>query len=435
MSEDRRPDRVTVDIHEGFYFNHRLGLPTVVREYERIETIFRDLQYMACITVQVDQLHKVEYRYGSIVYNSLLTTVTDLLKELKTKAFRGEDIFVVDLFDVDTFVLFLSAPRETRTHLLNHLETIAERLRVGLEEASARLFYPYLKEFFTPTIGYALVIHNPMLSPMRLIMQLVASAKSMGEFLAAKQGYRSKYTLQKIIIEQEIQTVFQPIVDLTSFEVLGYEALSRGPEGTEFTNPQRLFSLAAKSGLSFELDRLCRKKAFERIRHLATDKKIFVNTLTMTIHDPEFRGVYLKELLEDLRIKPENVVFEISETLAIDNYELFREALRDYTDIGIVHADDDLGTGYAHLERIMELSPGYMKVDLSFVRGIEQSFIKQEIMRAMLNLAKGIGSMVIAEGVETPEELDKLRRMGVRYGQGYLFARPSEQLPVVNAVL
>jgi EAL domain-containing protein (putative c-di-GMP-specific phosphodiesterase class I) len=259
-------------------------------------------------------------------------------------------------------------------------------------------------------------------------MQLINDSRDMGNFLSNKHEYNSRYTLQKIIIERNIYSVFQPIVNLENLDIIGYEALSRGPQDTEFASPLLLFTFAAECGLSFELDRLCRKRAFESIRNLKTDKKIFVNTLTMTIHDPEFRGAYLKELLDDLKIKPENVVFEVSEKMAIDNYEMFRTAMRDYTDIGIVHASDDIGTGHSDLERIMELNPGFMKIDLSFVKDIDKSYIKQEIVKAMVTLASNIGSMVIAEGIETKEEYEKLIELKVTYGQGYLLGKPNEEL-------
>ena len=167
---------------------------------------------------------------------------------------------------------------------------------------------------------------------------------------------------------------------------------------------------------------------FESIRNLQTDKKIFVNTLTMIIHDPEFRGAYLNELLEDLKIKPESVVFEVIEKMAIDNYDMFRAAMTDYTDIGIVHAGDDIGNGHSDLERIMELNPGFMKIDLSFVKDIDKSYIKQEIVKAMVNLAAKIDSLVITEGVEIKEEYEKLMELKAMYGQGYLFGKPLEAL-------
>ena len=421
-------DYIPVTIYKDFYINKALGLPTVIKEYQSLEKALVSNQYLACITAQVEHLQKIEYQYGSDLYNKMLNRITALLKNLKAKEFRENDIFVVDLVELDTFVIFLAAPRDKKTQLLDHLEKIAERVRISVEQEVFHMFYPYLKEYCRPSIGYGLIIKNPMINNLRLIMQLINSSRQMGVFLNHKRDYMSKYLLQKIIIEQDIFTVFQPIVHMETLEILGHEALSRGPKGSEFDSPLLLFTFAAECGLSFELDRLCRKKAFETVRRLRTDKKIFVNTLTMTIHDPEFRGVYLEELLKDIKVKPENVIFEVSEKMAIDNYDMFRAALREYSDIGIVHASDDIGTGHSDLERIMELKPGFMKIDLSFVKDIHRSYIKQEIVRAMVLLAKSINSIIIAEGVETREEYEKLRELEVPYGQGFLFAKPEDSL-------
>jgi EAL domain-containing protein (putative c-di-GMP-specific phosphodiesterase class I)/GGDEF domain-containing protein len=421
-------DYIPVNVYKDFYHNHRLDMPTIIKEYPNLEKILIESQFLTCITAQVEHLRKIEYRYGSDLYSRLLKRITTLLKNLQISDFRDDDIFAVDLIELDTFVIFLSSPRENDTILLDHLEDIAERVRVNMEQEVFRMFYPYLKEYCRPSIGYAMVIKNPMINNMRLILQLISNSREMGHFLSHKREYMSKYLLQKIIIEQQIYPVFQPIVNLNTLEVIGHEALSRGPVDSEFASPLLLFTFAAECGLAFELDRLCRKKAFEAVKRLQPRKKIFVNTLTMTIHDPEFRGAYLQELLDDMKIKPENVVFEISEKLAIDNYDIFKAALKDYIDIGIVHASDDIGTGHSDLERIMELKPGFMKIDISLVRGINSSYIKQEIVKAIVMLSSSIKATIIAEGIETREEYDALRELDVSYGQGYLFARPSENI-------
>jgi len=419
---------VQVSIYKDFYFNQNLELPTLIKEFPNVEKILIQNHYLACITTKVDHLKKIEYLYGSDLYNKVLFSLTELLNSLKKENFRDKDILAIDLIELDTFIIFLKAPRDKRTQILDHLEQISERVRVSLEQEVFKMFYPYLKGYTRPSIGYGLIIKNPMISNMRLITQLTNDSKKMGTFLSHKREYMSKYLLQKIIIEKQITSVFQPIVDMNTLEIIGHEALSRGPKDSEFQSPLLLFTFAAKCGLSFEVDSLCRKKAFNRVRDLKPQKKIFVNTLTMTIHDPEFRGMYLKELLEDLKIKPENVILEISEKLAIDNYDMFRAALQDYTDIGIVHASDDIGTGHSDLERIMELKPGFMKIDISFVKDIDQSFIKQEIVKAMVTLADSINSLIIAEGVETREEYEKLKELKVPYGQGFLFGIPQEHL-------
>ncbi|MBW2645401.1 MAG: EAL domain-containing protein [Deltaproteobacteria bacterium] len=419
---------VSVTIDEDFYFNRNLGIATLLKEYPKIEKIFVESLHMACLSIQIDQLRKIEYTYGTNTYNDLLVAIAGTIKELKEKKFRKDDRLILDFFESETFVIFLSGPRKSSTRLLEHLERISERIWLDIREALFHLFYPYLKENAKPKIGYALIVKNPMIKNVRLITRLVRDCVNMGNFMSLKKAYTGKYMLQRLIIDEDISTVFQPIVDLNTLEIIGYEALARGPKGTEYSSPLLLFILAAEHGLSFELDRLCRKKAFESVRNLKKKNKIFVNTLTMTIHDPEFRGMYLNELLEDLKIKPENVIFEISETWAIDNYALFRKALKDYTDIGIVCASDDTGKGYSDLERIIELKPGFLKVDISLVRDIDKSYIKQEIMRAIINLGKSINSEIVAEGIETRAEYEQLKAMDVEYGQGYLFAKPSAKM-------
>lgn len=431
MANKKKPnkgDYIQAQIYRGFYGNEELGTSTIIKDYEKVEAIFLESNYISCITFQISQLQRLESLYGSATYSAMLVQVTELLKEVKEKELRNLDIFLVDLFDSDTFIIFLSSPRKNDTQLLEHLENIVERMRCRIETPIFNMFYPYTKEYFKPAIGYSLVIKNPMISNLRLILQLADNAKKMGQFMRMKNEYKSKYGLQKIIIEKNIRTVYQSVVDLKSLEIIGYEALSRGPAGTEFTNPTLLFVLASEFGLSFELDVLCREKAFANIRSMETDKKIFVNTLAMTIHDPEFRGKYLEKLLEDIKMKPHNVVFEINEKMAIDNYDLFKMAMKDYSDIGIVHANDDMGTGYSGLERVMELNPGFMKIDISLVRDIDKSYIKQQIIKAMVSLSNGLDSNIIAEGVETRAEYEMLRSLNVKYGQGYFFGKPLDSL-------
>jgi EAL domain-containing protein (putative c-di-GMP-specific phosphodiesterase class I)/GGDEF domain-containing protein len=424
--------KVRVSIEEDFYFHRGLGIPTLLKEYPKIERMLLETQHMCCISIQIDQLRKIEYAYGSNIYNEILVKITKMLKKLKDQKFRKEDIFILDNFGSEVFVIFLSGPRNSNTRLLDHLEKIYERIWANTREKIFDMFYPFLKENVQPKIGYALVIRNPMIQNLRLIRRLVIDSVKMGNFMYLKKAYTSKYMLQKLIIDEDIKIVFQPVVNLENLEIIGYEALARGPEASEHSSPLLLFTLAAECGLSFELDRLCRKKAFESVRDNKIEDKIFVNTLTTTIHDPEFRGMYLKGLFEDLKIKPQNVVFEISERLAIDNYDIFRTALRDYTDVGIVHASDDTGKGYSDLERIMELRPGFLKVDITLVRDIDKSYVKHEIMKAISRLAKGINAEIVAEGIETKSEYEMLKALNIKYGQGYLFAKPSAKLGTIR---
>jgi EAL domain-containing protein (putative c-di-GMP-specific phosphodiesterase class I) len=121
---------------------------------------------------------------------------------------------------------------------------------------------------------------------------------------------------------------------------------------------------------------------------------------------------------------------EISEKDAIENYVLFRSAADYYTDLGFAIAVDDTGSGHSSLETVVELKPQFLKLDISLVRGIHKNIIKQELLRAILSLSRSMNSTVIAEGIETEEELDMLLSLGVSFGQGFLIGKPMAEFVV-----
>jgi len=95
-----------------------------------------------------------------------------------------------------------------------------------------------------------------------------------------------------------------------------------------------------------------------------------------------------------------------------------------FTDLGFSFAIDDLGAGYSGLETVATLKPSYLKIDMALVRDVHQKKVSQQVVKAIMEMAVGMGATVIAEGIQTKEEADALRGLGIRFGQGYLFARP-----------
>ena len=164
------------------------------------------------------------------------------------------------------------------------------------------------------------------------------------------------------------------------------------------------------------------------------DYKLFVNLMPTTIRDPEFQGEQMLEFLAANNLSPSRIVLEITERLAIENYDLFLEAMRTFTDMGFEIAIDDMGAGYSGLEKIIHLNPRYLKFDLMMVRDIDTSFVKREMLKAIHSLAGNVGADVIAEGIERVEELDTLLELGIPYGQGFLFARPSKSFIEVASI-
>jgi EAL domain-containing protein (putative c-di-GMP-specific phosphodiesterase class I) len=229
-----------------------------------------------------------------------------------------------------------------------------------------------------------------------------------------------------------VRTVFEPIVKLESRQLLGYEALVRGAPGSEFATPAQLFAAAAECDALFELDCLCRRTALRAADRLPEGAKLFLNCLPSAIHDPALQDSALRDLLARYRLRPSDVVFEISERESIDNFAVFREVCDHYSSLGFQIALDDVGVGYSSLEAVTELAPDYLKVDMSFIRGIDEDVARQEILKALTQIAWRIDARIIAEGIETEAELRTLRELAVSYGQGYRIGRASE-LPTGQA--
>jgi EAL domain-containing protein (putative c-di-GMP-specific phosphodiesterase class I) len=304
---------------------------------------------------------------------------------------------------------------------------MADRIHTHLTRRLTRMTSSYLKGRPRLGIGYGLVLHNPLIREDRLVLQLIDDARKMAELQDRRLRVKSKELLQEIILKEDVRTLFQPILDLTTRETLGYEGLSRGPRGTEYESPYMLFDVAQDSDLLFELDRLCRRRALSSASILKPSHKVFVNLLPTTIRDPEFQGERMLEFLEAKSLSPSRIVLEITERLAIENYELFLEAMKIFTDQGFAVAIDDMGAGYSGLEKIVRLNPRYLKFDLMMVRDIHTSFVKREMLKAIHSLAGSVGADVIAEGIERVEELEALLELQIPYGQGFFFARPTAQ--------
>ncbi|MFQ5793074.1 MAG: GGDEF domain-containing phosphodiesterase, partial [Acidobacteriota bacterium] len=388
-----------------------------------IKRMLVDNRSLALLYIDASRLSQIEHDYGSGIYEEVLDALTGLILDMRGKETRHDDLVTVNERHGDTFLIFLSGKREEKPFGRGDLESLSDRIHDHLARRIYRMTGSFLRRRPKINIGYSFVLYNPLIKEERLILRLIDEARRMAYFQAYRMETKNKEMLQELILKEDVRTVFQPIVRLEDRSILGYEALTRGPRGTEFESPYMLFDIATESDLQFELDRLCRWKALMSARKLDPPYKLFVNTLPMTIRDPEFQGERMIEILEGASLSPSRIVLEITERLAIENYGLFNEAMNYFTDIGFAVAVDDMGAGYSGLEKIVHLAPNYLKFDLLMVRDIDTSFVKREMLKAVLSLAENVGAEVIAEGIETQHELQTLMDLGIVFGQGFLFSR------------
>ena len=232
--------------------------------------------------------------------------------------------------------------------------------------------------------------------------------------------------LDRLLEEKALRCVYQPIVNIREGRPLGYEALSRPQNSTVFHGPLPLFEFAERAGKDYPLDQLAREQAISGSTGLHPGEKLFLNLTPQIINDPQFTPWQTLSLLREHRLTPEQVVFEITERSSIEDFGSVERVLAHYRNQGYKIAIDDVGAGYSSLLSIVELKPDYIKVDRSIVSGLHADTFKAHILETLVLTANRMGIELIAEGVETQEELDKLLSMGVNYAQGYLLGRPGE---------
>jgi EAL domain-containing protein (putative c-di-GMP-specific phosphodiesterase class I) len=238
----------------------------------------------------------------------------------------------------------------------------------------------------------------------------------------------SFFNLREIIEGQWIEAHFQPIVSLKRRSIVGVEGLSRGvhPSSRSLIPPTDLFHQAALEGLEVDLDRLCRQKALDDFRLIHSLKPELVLSLNMdtAIFDQGVAGSgQLRTQVYQMGLNPHNIAIEIVESEVNDLKELQR-FVKLYRSYGFLIALDDVGAGHSNLNRIPLIRPDILKIDRFLVENIHKDFYKQEVLKSLVSMARHLGTLIIAEGVETEEEAVHLLEIDVDLVQGYYFARP-----------
>ncbi|MGP1674436.1 MAG: EAL domain-containing protein, partial [Candidatus Limnocylindrales bacterium] len=241
----------------------------------------------------------------------------------------------------------------------------------------------------------------------------VASALLAPGILSRQRRGEVRQDLETVLADQSFEPVFQPIRDLESGRIVGHEALTRFDDGTR---PDRRFADAAAVGLGLDLETSCMAAALTASRSLPEGGFLSLNVSPDLVVESE-------RLTQTLRPVGRQIVLEVTEHVPIEDYALFRDAIR-RVGSDIRYAVDDAGAGFASFRHILELRPDFVKLDIGLVRDIDHDDVRQALVAGIVYFAQKSGCHLIAEGIETAAERDQIRELGVTLGQGYLLGRP-----------
>jgi len=229
----------------------------------------------------------------------------------------------------------------------------------------------------------------------------------------------------KVLIDNDkIDIFFQPIVSIKDKKIFAYEALTRAyDDNDELISPMYLFDQAKKENISNILDNYVRKLAIEKFQKYYNQNKnvlLFLN-FESSIIDNYLEDNFLK-VVHNNNINPSNIVIEIKEDSVKDNQALIR-FVNKYREYGFIIAIDDFGTGYSSFDRLSLIKPDIVKIDRSIIYDINKNFVNSEILKAISNMCHKIGAIVLAEGVESKNEILSCMKKDIDIFQGFYFTK------------
>jgi len=248
-----------------------------------------------------------------------------------------------------------------------------------------------------------------------ILEELTGRLQVEGEEEALLKGQAER--IRAVLDGDRLRMVFQPIVDLEADVVVGFEALARFPSAPE-RPVEAWFTEAEAVGLRLELELAAVAAALVALPEAPPELYLSVNAMPDTLASPG-----LADLLA--AVPPERLVLEITEHAPVRDYEALNRAMRRMRGRGIRLAVDDAGSGFASLRHILQLAPDIIKIDNALTRNVYKDPARRALAAGLISFAGELGATVVAEGIQNLQELETLRELGVRYGQGFYLGRPA----------
>lgn len=395
---------------------------------QAIKTAKRDKSKLAVLFVDLDRFKEVNDSYGHETGDELLQQVAQKIKQL----IRSSDS--IARLGGDEFSILLDAIKNE-----DFIVTVLEKLMNTFKQP---IILKRNKFYITSSIGVSVYPYNGE-TPEDLIRNADAAmyrAKDEGrntfEFYThdmtekAFERVTLENQLRQAIINREFVVYYQPQIEITTQHIIGMEALVRWQHPQEgLISPFRFLPLAEETGMIVEIDRMVMQMAMQQFHEWELSGLmpgvLSMNLSMIQLNQQDFLDAVKVNIFDSL-ILPEKIIFEVTETQVMRNPEASLITLEQLKELGVKLAIDDFGTGHSSLSYLKKLPVDKIKIDQSFIRDIPEDKEDMELTIAIISLAKSLKIGLIAEGVETQEQVDFLINNACHEAQGYLFGRPMD---------
>lgn len=374
---------------------------------------------------------KLQHEVPADVWAILRESARRLLRTGVEEHLPEDEFIVVDQFDRTDFAVLFSLPSFpgfSEPGLPSVTAVQLEEIRISLE-TGLRAAVPQWGRNLCITAATVEIPNNPAGRPVaETLRDAYQLAVAYAASHASPQIESLRRHLEVILDQRSVKVLAQPIMNLMTGDVYGWEILTRGPEGSAFHMPEELFRFASQSRLLSRLEFMVVGMALEEAAVRTIREPVFLNVTAVTLSHPLFLPHVLNCLERHPDLSPGQIFFEITERHEVTDLQAMADILASFRERGFRFAVDDAGAGYSSLQWIGELVPELIKIDSSMIRHVDRVAVKESMLRAFVTIAKEINCEIVAEGVEREEEADVLFRLDVGMGQGYYFARPSALL-------
>ncbi len=421
------------ELVQGALHDPLTGLPNRLLFMERLGHAIlrarrRDNPQFAVLFLDLDRFKVVNDSLGHHVGDELLVTIAKRLEA----CLRTED--TVARLGGDEFAILLESIID-----VTDATRVAERIR---QELTAPVNLSGYEVFTSASIGIALssisydrpeyLLRNADMAMYRakasgLAHYEVFDRKMHAEALSRLQ---METDLRQAVERSEFHLHYQPIVALESGTIMGFEALLRWNHPAQGpVSPLDFISLAEETGLilpigRWVLEEACRQvQAWQSRSPRGQPLSVGVNLSVKQFSQPDLVD-QVRSVLRETGLDPHALKLEITESVIVDNADFATHMLEELKSLGVHVFMDDFGTGYSSLSYMHRLPLDSIKIDRSFISGMESEGRNYQLVRTIIMLARSVGMSVVAEGVETEGQLRELRRLGCEYGQGFFFSRP-----------
>lgn len=425
-------DRIKAEekMHYFVYYDALTGLPNRKKVLEDINTLIKnENEIFAVLFIDLDGFKSINDNFGHQVGDSVLKTVAIRLK----KVIGTND--VVSRIGGDEFIIILG-----KISSKLYIEEIADKIQKTLKKP---IIHNDNNLFVGASIGVSIfpehgINSDSLIKNADIAMYEVKKNGGYGYAIYSSKmsdkvidKLKMKLKLHEAMLNNEFITYYQPIMDLKSMKVSNAEGLIRWKQGDRIVPPMEFIPIAKNVGEILTLDNWMIENSCTQCKvwhHLGLKNfHVSVNTSYTQLKQPDFIS-FVENTLETISLPAECLTLEITEDEAMEAPEIIIDILNKLKNIGIQISLDDFGTGYSSFSYINRLPIDKLKIDRSLIMNLQDDYKNIMIVKAIIMMAHSLDIKIVAEGIETEEQLNTLKELNCDYIQGYLIGKPMDAI-------